>query len=94
MEGIAGSTPLSANARIRLSATGKKIDGRKRHIVTDTLGLMVGLVVHGANVQDRDGSPEVLKSIRARWPWPRHVFEDGGYPASAIHGRQGDWRMP
>lgn len=55
----------------------KKIKGRKRHIVTDTLGLMVGLVVHGADVQDRDGAPEVLKSIRIRWPWLRHVFADG-----------------
>ena len=40
---------------------GKKVKGRKRHIITDTLGLMVGLVVHGADVQDRDGAPEVLQ---------------------------------
>ena len=75
---------------------GKKINGRKRHIVTDTLGLMVGLVVHGANVQDRDGSPEVLKSIRARWPWPRHVFEDGGYAGpklKEVMRRFGDWTI-
>ena len=43
---------------------GKKTKGRKRHIVTDTLGFMVGLVVHSAGIQDRDGAPEVLKSIR------------------------------
>ena len=75
---------------------GKKIKGRKRHIVTDTLGLMVGLVVHGADVQDRDGAPEVLKSIRARWPWLRHVFADGGYAGpklkAAMH-RFGDWTI-
>ncbi len=58
---------------------GKKIKGRKRHIVVDTLGLMVGLVVHGAGVQDRDGAPAVLASIRRSWPWLRHVFADGGY---------------
>ena len=34
---------------------GKKTKGRKRHIVTDTLGFMVGLVVHSAGIQDRDG---------------------------------------
>ena len=34
---------------------GKKIKGRKRHIVTDTLGLMLFVIVHGADIQDRDG---------------------------------------
>ena len=75
---------------------GKKIKGRKCHIVTDTLGLMVAVVVHGADVQDRDGAPEVLKSIRARWPWLRHVFADGGYAGpkfkGAMHGF-GDWTI-
>src|SRR5579864_2596927 len=36
---------------------GKKIKGRKRHIVTDTLGLLVGAIVHAASIQDRDGAP-------------------------------------
>jgi Transposase DDE domain len=36
---------------------GKKIKGRKRHIVTDTQGNLVGLVVHEAGIQDRDGDP-------------------------------------
>jgi transposase len=74
----------------------KRVKGRKRHIVTDTLGPMVGLVVHGAEVQDRDGAPEVLKSIRARWPWPRHVFADGGYAGPKLRSalrRIGDWTL-
>ncbi|WP_223479784.1 IS5 family transposase [Oricola indica] len=58
---------------------GKKINGRKRHIVTDTSGLLVGLVIHSAAIQDRDGAPQVLRTIRRRWPWLRHVFADGGY---------------
>jgi transposase len=58
---------------------GKKIKGRKRHIVTDTLGNLVGLVIHPANVQDRDGAPGVLKSIRKQYPLLRHVFADGDY---------------
>jgi len=96
VEGIAGSTPLSANARIRLSATGKKIDGRKRHIVTDTLGLLPLAVIRSAGVQDRDGAPEVLKSIRARWPRLRHVFADGGYAGpklKEVMRRFGDWTI-
>jgi transposase len=61
---------------------GKKIKGRKRHIVTDTQGNLVGLVVHEADIQDRDGAPRVLSSIRALYPWLRHVFADGGYAGS------------
>ena len=75
---------------------GKKIKGRKRHIVTDTLGLMVGLIVHSADIQDRDGAPEVLKSIRHAFPWLRHVFADGGYAGPKLRGKRakiGDWTM-
>src|SRR4051812_38436829 len=46
---------------------GKKVKGRKRHIVTDTLGLMLFVLVHGADVQDRDGAPALLKAIRHRF---------------------------
>jgi putative transposase len=63
---------------------GKKITGRKRHIITDTLGFLVGAIVHGANVQDRDGAPDVLRSIRANFPWLRHVFADGGYAGKKL----------
>ena len=58
---------------------GKRIKGRKRHIVTDTTGLLVGLDVHGAGIQDRDGAPDVLKAVGARYPMLRHIFADGGY---------------
>lgn len=58
---------------------GKKIKGRKRHILTDTGGLLVTALVHTADIQDRDGEPDVLASIRASFPWLRHVFADGGY---------------
>jgi transposase len=65
---------------------GKKIKGRKRHIVVDTLGLMVGLVVHSADIQDRDGAPAVLRTILKRWPWLRHIFADGGYAGPKLRG--------
>lgn len=75
---------------------GKKINGRKRHIVTDTIGMMVGLVVHAANVQDRDGAPAVLASIRTTYPWLRHIFADGGYAGPKLRralDRIGDWTL-
>ncbi len=71
---------------IRGFDAGKKIMGRKRHIVVDTLGLLVGVVVHAADIQDRDGAPAVLKSILTRWPWLRHVFADGGYAGPKLRG--------
>jgi transposase len=75
---------------------GKKIKGRKRHILTDTLGLLVAAVVHTADIQDRDGAPGVLASIRASFPWLRHVFADGGYAGekleTALKGK-GNWTL-
>jgi len=73
---------------------GKKIKGRKRHILTDTGGLLLAAQVHTADIQDRDGAPDLLASIRSRFPWLRHVFADGGYAGDklreALAGR-GDW---
>ena len=75
---------------------GKKIKGRKRHIVTDTQGNLVGLVVHQADIQDRDGAPCVLASIRPLYPWLRHIFADGGYAGEKLREalkRIGEWTL-
>lgn len=45
---------------------------------------MVGAVVHTADVQDRDGAPLVLRSIRHAWSWLRHVFADGDWRIEII----------
>jgi putative transposase len=62
------SVKTTENGGIRGFDAGKKVMSRKRHIVVDTLGLLVGLVIHASDVQDRDGAPLVLKSILTRWP--------------------------
>lgn len=80
------SVKTTESGGIRGFDAGKKVKGRKRHIVTDTLGLMVGLVIHAADVQDRDGAPAVLKSILKRWPRLRHIFADGGYAGPKLKG--------
>ena len=75
---------------------GKKVKGRKRHIMTDTLGLLLFAVIHSAGIQDRDGAPDVFRAIRHRFPWLRHVFAEGGYAGdklkAALRGR-GDWTL-
>lgn len=63
---------------------GKKIKGRKRHIITDTAGNMVGLTVHTADIQDRDGAVSVITTIRRLYPWLRHLFADGGYAGDKL----------
>lgn len=65
----------------------KKIKGRKRHIITDTIGLLIGFVIHSAGIQDRDGAPHVLNSIDRTHPWLRHVFADGGYAGPKLRGK-------
>ncbi len=57
---------------------GKKVKGRKRHILTDTCGFLIFILVHAADIQDRDGAVDVLAAVRTRLPWLRHVFADGG----------------
>jgi transposase len=63
---------------------GKKVTGRKRHIITDTEGHLVGLQVHPADIQDRDGAVGVIASICRLYPWLRHLFADGGYAGDKL----------
>jgi transposase len=60
----------------------KRVNGRKRHMVTDTLGLLLAIVVTAASVQDRDGGQTVLGRRRKILPQVGHVFADGGYANS------------
>jgi transposase len=75
---------------------GKKIKGRKRHIITDTDGNLAQAVIHSADIQDRDGAPLVLADIRSSFPWLRHVFADGGYAGEKLKAalaKIGDWTI-
>jgi len=63
---------------------GKKIKGRKRHIIVDTLGLILCVIVHSADVQDRDGAKIVLTELKERWKKIIKVIADGGYRGTLI----------
>lgn len=63
---------------------GKKTNGRKRHIVTDTLGLLVVVLVTAASVQDRDGGRLVLGRARMTMPSIVLVWADGGYAGKLV----------
>ena len=75
---------------------GKKVKGRKRHIITDTIGLMLFVIVHTANIQDRDGACDLVKAIRYRFPWLRHLFADGAYAGPKLREAlcgHGEWNI-
>ena len=58
---------------------GKKINGRKRNIVVDTIGMLLIPVVTAANVQDRDGGNGVITQLHKIMPSVRCIWADGGY---------------
>src|SRR5580704_3429627 len=76
---------------------GKKVTGRKRHILVDTLGLLLNVVVHSADVQDRDGAPLVLdRRTRRLFPFIERIFADAGYQgakAAAAIAKTGTWTL-
>src|SRR4051795_2767237 len=58
---------------------GKRVKGRKRHILVDTLGLLIAVVVTGADVQDYHGAKPVLGTVKGRCPRLKVVWADGIY---------------
>jgi putative transposase len=66
---------------------GKKVSGRKRHIVVDTLGNLLEVLVHAANLQDRDGAKLVLDKLAEPTKQALHkIWAEGGYRGQLI-----DW---
>jgi len=63
---------------------GKKIKGRKRHILTDTEGNLLSAVTHTADVQDRDGAICVIADAKESYPTLAHLFADGGYAGEKL----------
>jgi len=63
---------------------GKKVNGRKRHIVTDTCGWLLAVLVTGAGVQDRDAGHLLMWILRTMFPTVRLVWADGGYAGKLV----------
>src|SRR6202789_1221244 len=58
---------------------GKKIKGKKRHILVDTLGLLLHAIVHPADIQDRDGGVLVMVTLFGMFPFLKTLFADRCY---------------
>ena len=63
---------------------GKKINGRKRHALVDTMGLAICFKVLVAGIQDRDGAKALLEEIKDRMPRLELIWADGGYRGKFI----------
>ena len=71
---------------------GKKINGRKRHILVDTMGLLLMVMVLPADVQDRDGARQLLKRVSEFYKTLQLIWADGGYAGkllSWVHRQMG-----
>jgi putative transposase len=68
---------------------GKMVKGRKRHIVVDTLGLIMSLVIHSADIQDQDGAKLVIQKLENRFKRLKVIFADSAYKRSGLP----DWVM-
>ena len=64
----------------------KKINGRKRHIITDTMGFVIAIIIHSANIQDREGAKNVIEELRYKYPRLIKILADQGYT-----GELADW---
>src|SRR5215210_7246929 len=64
---------------------GKKTKGIKRHIIVDTLGLVLAVVIQSASVQDRDGAVDVVSKLCESWKRVVKIFADGGYRGQLIN---------
>ena len=79
------SVKTTAVPGLRGFDAGKKINGRKRHILVDTLGLLILVAVTAASVQDRDGARVLLKRLGGTGKKLRRIWVDGGYRGELLN---------
>jgi transposase len=86
--GIVDAQSLRAAETVAVSSrgydSGKKVNGRKRHIAVDTLGLLLGVLVTPASVQDRDAARPLLRQLAASFRRLRLLWADGGYAGQLV----------
>jgi len=68
---------------------GKQLKGRKRHLLVDTFGLVLAVVVHAAHLQDRDGAKLVLERLKHKFSRLRLIWADGAYTGQLLEWVRG-----
>ena len=62
----------------------KRTKGRKRHVAVDTDGRLLMVNLTTADVQDAAGAEKIIRAVRKRWPWLKHLFADGAYDRGSL----------
>ena len=78
------SVKTTESSGVRGYDAGKKVNGVKRHVLVDTLGLIVKVVVHTADIQDRDGARLLLAKVQGGLPRLQKIWADGGYAGTLV----------
>jgi len=78
------SVKTANHGGVRGYDAGKRVVGRKRHLLVDSLGLILLVVVHPANIQDRDGAKLLLQMLTDRFGWLKLIWADGGYAGKLV----------
>jgi transposase len=81
-QSVKGAATVGASSRGY--DAGKKVNGRKRHVVVDTIGMLLLVMVTTASVQDRDGARPVLEAMSAAFPGVTLIWADGGYAGKLV----------
>jgi putative transposase len=80
------SVKTTETSGIRGYDAGKKVNGIKRHLLVDTMGLVLTVVVLTASIQDRDGARTLLDKVKGKFPRLKKIWADGGYAGALV-----DW---
>lgn len=72
---------------------GKKIKGRKRHLLVDTMGLVIEVLVHTAGIQDRDGGRFLVSKAKTNGATFSKGYTDGGYAGKFLDFTKEVWKV-
>jgi putative transposase len=90
-QSVKGSEMIARNRRGY--DAGKKINGTKRHIAVDTIGLLLTVLVTAASVQDRDAARPLLWNLRQAFPSVKLAWADGGYAGKLVTWAAGKLKL-
>jgi len=80
------SVKTTETSGLRGYDAGKKVNGVKRHLLVDTLGLVLAVLITTADIQDRDGARMLLAQVTGQFPRLQKIWADGGYAGTLV-----DW---
>lgn len=78
------SVKTTETSGVRGFDSGKKVNGIKRHLLVDTMGLILMVMVLSANIQDVNGARQLLQKAKGRFPRLQRIWADGCYTGTLI----------